>query len=572
MRTIVDAIAGRAGGPGTLTVLDADGGEHAVGWSEVHHRARRVATVLGRRGIGPGARVGLLADTSIDLVTTLQAVWLVGAAVTVLPLPARRPDDAYLSRLSRVIADARLGLVVVGSPLTESALPLDASTSSVALSALVARARAAEPATPVVTSPADLAVLQYTSGSTREPRGVPVTHGHLAVNLSAIRVATRHERVHGCVVSWLPLYHDLGLIGCLALPMSCGCPLVLQSPAAFAARPIAWLEAVAAYRATATAAPNFAWELMARLLADRPGTDAAIDLGSLRLALTGAEPIDPVAMARFAAVAGRYGLDPSIVTCAYGLAEATLAVTVSAPGVGLQVDVVDPTSLETHGAAVPPSGGDTGRPLVRLGGPVPGARLRIVDRVSGRELGDRRVGRIEVTGSSVVGGYWGEESAGPAGWLRTGDLGYVTDGDLVVCGRESDLLFAAGRNVFPQDAEAAASTVPAVRAGNAVAFGVPGSRAGDRLVVAVESRAWADPAAADALRAAVTAAVVAEVGLTPRAVVVLAPGRLCKTSSGKLRRAEMRRRYLAGQLDPVRPTTAAEPTDRPLWTSTEVPR
>jgi len=572
MRTVVDAIASRGGDAGTLTVLGADSTAHTVGWSDVHDRARRVATLLLQHGIGPGTRVGLLADTSVDLVTTLQAVWLVGAAVTVLPLPARQCDDVYLSQLSRVIMDARLGLVVVGHPLQAFARRLAALTPTAALAELVVRARSAEPATPVVPSATDLAVLQYTSGSTREPRGVPVTHGHLAANLAAIRVATRHESVHGCVLSWLPLYHDLGLVGCLALPMSCGCPLVLQSPASFAARPIGWLEAAAAYRATATAAPNFAWALAARLLATRPAPDPAVHLGSLRLALTGAEPIDPTAMARFLAVGARHGLEPSIVTCAYGLAEATLAVTVSTPGTGLRVDVVDPTALETRSVAVPPSGGGAGRPLARLGKPVPGARLRIVDRVSGRQLGERRVGQIEVAGASVVGGYWGAPTAGVAGWLRTGDLGYLAEGDLVVCGRESDLLFAAGRNVFPQDAEAAASTVPAARAGNVVAFGVPGTGAGDRLVVAVESRAWSDVAAADALRAAVTAAVVAEVGLTPRAVAVLPPGRLCKTSSGKPRRAEMRRRYLAGELGPPQPAAAARTTDRQLWTSTmEVP-
>lgn len=515
MSTVVDAVVNRLGGPGSLRVLGADGAEHTATWAEIHQRARRLAGAF-----VPGTRVGLLADTSMDLVVALQAIWLAGAAVTVLPLPTRQSADAYLRHLRGMIEDARPSLVLVGEPFEALAEPLGATD----LAAFVAGTGHAVPTPP---APNDLAILQYTSGSTRQPRGVPVSHGQLAANVSAIRVATRHERVHGCLLGWLPLCHDLGLVGGLVLPMSCGCPLVLQSPAAFAARPMSWFEAITAHRATATAAPNFAWGLMARLLAaGGPG----IRLDSLRLALTGAEPVDPAVMARFVEVGARFGLDPAAITCAYGLAEATLAVTVSAPG--LRVDTVDPVALETRGEAVPTAGG---RSLTRLGGPVPGVRLRVVDR-DGQELADRRVGRIEVAGASVMRGYWGRP--GVAEWLCTGDLGYLADGDLVVCGRESDLVFAAGRNVFPQDIEAAACAVADVRAGNAVAFAAPG------LVVVVESRLWGDPEATTALRREVSAAVVAEVGLTPRAVEVLPPGALPKTTSGKVRRAETRRRYL----------------------------
>lgn len=516
MSTVIDAIAGRLGGPGSLRVLGA-GAEHTATWAEIHQRARRLAA-----SFAPGTRVGLLADTSVDLVVALQGMWLAGAAVTVLPLPTRQSADAYLRHLRGMLADARPSLVLVGEPFSALAEPLGAND----LAAFVAGAGKPGPAL-VPPAPDDLAVLQYTSGSTRRPRGVPVTHGQLAANVSAMKVATRHEQVHGCLLSWLPLCHDLGLVGGLVLAMSCGCPLVLQSPAAFAARPMSWFEAITTHRATATAAPNFAWGLMARLLDTH---DPGIRLDSLRLALTGAEPIDPATMARFVEVGRRHGLDPAAITCAYGLAEATLAVTVSAPG--LRVDTVDPVALETRGEAVPTA---DGRSLTRLGGPVPGVRLRVVD-TDGRELADRKVGQIEVAGASVMRGYWGQPEA--AGWLRTGDLGYLADGDLVVCGRESDVVFAAGRNVFPQDVEAAACAVPEVRAGNAVAFGTPG------LVVVVESRVWADPEAATALRAAVRTAVLTEIGLAPRAVEVLPPGALPKTTSGKVRRAETRRRYL----------------------------
>ena len=551
MVTIIDAIEVR-GGAGTLTVLAADGTTRTATWAAVHDRARRLAEVLNRRGVGRGDRVCLLADTSVELVAAVQATWLAGAAVTMLPLPVRTADAAYRARLERLLADARPALLALGDPCRSLRPALARSFATAELKELVAEAHGGLPATRPEIRPGDLAILQYTSGSTRDPRGVPVTHGHLTANLAGIRSATRHEATHGCQLSWLPLYHDMGLVGGLALPMSCGCPLVLQSPVAFAARPIAWLEAVTSFRATVTGAPNFAWALMARLLAARPLPDPAVRLDSLRLALTGAEPVDPAAMARFVAAAAPRGLDPAVVLCGYGLAEATLAVTFSRPGAGLRTDVVDPVALESHGRAVaaptPP-----GRSLARLGRPVPGTRIRIVDQTDGRVLGQRRVGRIEVAGPAVTAGYWGAPTTRPDRWLPTGDLGYLADGDLVVCGRESDVLFAAGRNVFPQDVEVVAGAVVSVRPGQAVAFGVPGPGTGDRLVVAVESASWADTSAVAALRAAVVAAVVAEVGLTPREVVVLAPGHLCRTSSGKPRRAETRRRYLAGEL--ARPVT-----------------
>ena len=557
METVVDAIAGRRGGPGTLTAPDADGSMRTVSWFEVHERARRLAAVLRGHGIGTGSRVGLLADTSIDLVSVLQGVWLAGAAVTVLPLPVHHAAEgaAYAAQLDRMVADARLHLVVVDTAATRqtgygplrTVGPILANRGPVYdLADLVARARSTAPATPASPAPDDLAILQYTSGSTRDPRGVAVTHANLAANLAGIRAATRHERWHGCSLTWLPLYHDMGLIGYLALQMSCGCPLVMQSPATFAARPASWLEAIAAYGATSTAAPNFAWALATRLLEARPAADPATQLGSLRFALSGGEPVDPAVVERLLAVGRRHGLDPAAVTCGYGLGEATLAVTFPPPGSGLRVDVVDPVALEHTGRASPAR--DTGRALIRVGRPVPGTDVRVVDRLSGAELTERHVGHVEVRGPGVVRGYFGEPPAPADRWLRTGDLGYLADGDLVICGREKDVLFAAGRNVFPQDVEAAAAQTRGVRPGGVVAFGVPGGEVGDRLVVAVESRYWADPETAGAIRSAVSGAVAAEVGLTPYAVLVLPPHRLCRTSSGKLRRAESRRQHLAGVL------------------------
>jgi fatty-acyl-CoA synthase len=529
MRTVVDAIADQANGTGTLAVLGGDGGVAvSLPWSAVHERARRMSTVLAGVGIGPGSRVGLLGDTTIDLVAALQAVWLCGAAVTVLPPPTRSGDN-----LAAIAADADLHLVVA-----DTAPP---GMEVMDLADLAAGATAAPAAVPVRPDPADLAVLQYTSGSTRDPRGVPVTHRHLAANLEAIKLATDHERSHPSrMLSWLPLYHDMGLVGFLALPMACGCPLLLQSPSAFARYPAGWLEAISRHGITSTGGPNFVYALLTRLLAG--GLD--VDLRSVRFMLTGGEPVDAAAMSSFVAAAGRYGLDPGAVVPAYGMAESTLAVSFSPRGAGLRLDRIDPGALESAGKAVPVGPDDPARQLVLLGHPVPGTSLRIIDERTRAPVRARQVGHIEIRGASVVGHYRGDPVPPDGSWFHTGDLGYLTDdGELVVCGRAKDVLFAAGRNIFPQDIEAAATEVPGVRAGGAAAFGVPGEL-GDQLVLAVETRA----APAEDIRRAVAAAVVAETGLAPAAIVVVPVNGLPRTSSGKLRRAETRRRYLLGQL------------------------
>jgi fatty-acyl-CoA synthase len=540
--TVVDAITEHNGSDAALTVVGAGGDTVTVPWAQIHDQARRMAAVLADAGLGRGCRVGLLGDTGVELICALQGVWLAGGAITVLPLSTRADQPGYLEAVLAVIADAGLDLVIIDDLMAQVTAPLRAAgTAVMALGTLIRAANARSATTPVRLDPADLAILQYTSGSTRVPRGVPVTHAHLAANLAAIEIATSDGSTEPKrMLSWLPLYHDMGLIGFLALPMSLGWPLVLQSPICFLTRPASWLQAIERHRPIASAAPNFAYRLMTRLL--RAGLRA--DLSSLEFLLSGGEPVDPAAMAEFTAAARPCGLNPLAIVPAYGLAEATLAVSFSPRERGLLVDAVDPTLLETEGVAEPARPGHPARQLVRLGPPVSGTSVRIVDRTTGHEVGERRVGHIEIRGPAVVGHYHGEPPPTTAdAWLRTGDLGYLTGGELVVCGREKDMLIVAGRNVFPHDVECVAAEVPGVRIGRVAAFGIAGG-AGDRLVVALESRD-ADP---EPLRRSVSVAVANEIGLTPAEVVVLSPGRLPRTSSGKLRRAETRQRYLSGDL------------------------
>jgi len=520
VRTIVDGIVQGAYGRGSLTVLGVSDGSGAacLSWAQVHDRARRTAAVLAAYGVRRGSRVGLLGDTGLGLVIAAQAVWLAGGSITMLPPVQRSRMDA----VSRIVADAGFDLVLTDSgPLPSLGRP------GMGLADLERVSLRAAPAEPAEIGPDDLAVLQYTSGSTRQPRGVPVTHGNLAANIVASRAALGHDRWHSTpMMSWLPLFHDMGLIGFLAFPMSCGCPLVLQSPLAFARRPVSWLEALSRYRAAVTGAPNFAYRLLVPLLS----AGLPVDLRSVRLMLCGGEPIDPGVLDSFAAAAYRNGLARDAIAAAYGLAEATLAVTLAVGG-GLTTDVVDGAVLERDGLALP---AEAGKPLVRLGTPIPGMAVRIASRETGEVLAERRVGRIEVSGPSVT-------ALAVDGWLDTGDLGYLAGGELVVCGRVKDVLFAAGRNIHPQDIEYAAHRVHGVR--SAIAFGVPGD-GGDRIVVAIETRG----SEAARVRTDVAAAVVGAVGVRPSEVVTVPAGRSPRTSSGKPRRAEARRRYLSGEL------------------------
>jgi fatty-acyl-CoA synthase len=323
--------------------------------------------------------------------------------------------------------------------------------------------------------------------------------------------------------------------------MSLGIELVSVTPTDFLRRPLLWAELISRHRGTVTAAPNFAYAVLARQLAR---ADEPLDLSTLRFALNGAEPIDPDAVAAFTAAGARFGLRPETVVCAYGMAETALGVSFAPVDTGLQVDEIDAEELEEHRRAVPATSGETRRfPL--LGPPLPGLEVRVVGD-DGTVRGDREVGVLHLRGESVTPGYLTVD--GPVatrdaeGWLDTGDEGYLADGAVVVCGRRKDVIIMGGRNIYPTDIERAASGAEGVRAGNAVAVRLEAGddRHRESFLVAVESRLAAEPEAVQGIRKDVTSRVVSAVGVRPAEVVVLGPGSLPKTPSGKLRRAATR--------------------------------
>jgi fatty-acyl-CoA synthase len=518
-----------------------------------------MAAALQARGVMPGDHVALLGTTSRLLVTAIQATWLAGAATVVLPLPMRLGSvEEFVGQTRARLRSADAVALLVDRDLAAFVEPVPGEPPMVLLDELDRAARMTTPGAydPPAADLDRLAILQFTSGSTADPKGVMLPHRQLAANLDAIVTGVALAPGEDVFVSWLPLYHDMGLIGLLTVPMSTGTDLVLGAPQDFLAAPARWLEWMNRFGGTGTAGPNFAYALAARAL----GRMSDVDLSRWRLGLNGAEPIDPDAVEAFVAAGRPHGLDARSVFCAFGMAEATLAVTFPQPFSGMAVDTIDGRILEQDRYAVPidPMRACSRR-LARLGRPIGDLEVRIVDPGTKRTLTDRLVGELEIRGSSVTTGYYRRPEVTDAtfhdGWLRTGDLAYLTDGELVVCGRIKDVIIVGGRNVFPEDIERAAAEVEGVRAGNVIAFGVEGRKGREALVVVAEARLRGvgvdGPGQAGPVRSAVAQRVRDAVGLPPEEVVLVAPGTLPKTSSGKLQRSLCRSRYLESELQQV---------------------
>ncbi|MHA6780261.1 fatty acyl-AMP ligase [Pseudonocardia saturnea] len=507
-------------------------------WPEVHEQARRMAGAL-RADVPPGASVGVLAGEPAAIAPAAQAVWLCGGSVTMLHQPTARTDlAAWAEDTVAVLGMIDAKLVLLGAPFDALAPVL--TERGVAFRTI--DSLDGDPVTPDagIADEGDTALLQLTSGSTAEPKAVRITHANLFANITGMVAASQLDVERDVMVSWLPLFHDMGMVGFMTVPMATGLDLVTVTPVDFLTRPLLWAELISKYGGTVTAAPNFAYAVLGRQLAR---ADGPLDLSSLRIALNGAEPIDPDAVEGFVAAGKRFGLRPDSVVAAYGMAETALGVSFAPIDTGLQVDHVDAEQLEAHRRAVPATYGPTRR-FPRLGPPLSGIEVRIVAD-DGTVLGDREVGVIHLRGESVTPGYLTVD--GPVatqdadGWLDTGDEGYLVHGQVVVCGRRKDVIIMGGRNIYPTDIERAAAEAGDVRAGNVVAVrmfaGAESGRHRESFLVAVESRKAGEPDAEKAIRKDITARVVSAVGVRPAEVVVLGPGSLPKTPSGKLRRA-----------------------------------
>jgi fatty-acyl-CoA synthase len=528
----------------TAVTFISGGARNTVSWARLHDDARVVGASLQARGIAPGDHVAILGPTSRALVTAIQGCWLAGAASMVMPLPMRMGslEEFVTSTRARMRhGDARL--LLIDDQLAPFYEPQPGDPPVVSLTSI--QPGAGRPGPDAVELPAPdperLVVLQYTSGSTSEPKGVMIPDRVLGANLDALTTAAEMDVDTDVMVSWLPLYHDMGLVGMLGTSMCFGLDFVQAAPQDFLAHPGHWLEWISEFGGTATAGPNFSWVLAARALRRMSN----LDLSTLRIALNGAEPIDPDAVEAFVEVAAPFGFRPGAVFCAFGMAEVAIAGTFPPPLRGLVCDAVDRVVLEEKGRAEPADPALEGvRRLPLLGRPVPGLELRIVDPNNGDELSERQVGELLIRGTSVTPGYYKRPEATAellrGGWLHTGDLAYLLDGELVLCGRIKDVIIVGGRNVFPEDIERAVGTIDGIRAGNVIAFGVDGYKGKESVVVVAETRGGDQVA----VNRAVHQRVLEAVGLPAREVILVQSGSLPKTSSGKLQRALCRERYL----------------------------
>ena len=542
-------------------------------FGELYAAGQRCAAELARRGVPAGGRVALMLPTSRAFFVSYAGILLAGA----IPVPIYPPFRAdrieeYASRQSAILKNAEVCLLLTFRQAEAVARLLKPRVPSLAAVAdaekLIDAADKAPPPSPGALplhltgsrarKSSDIALLQYTSGSTGDPKGVVLTHANLLANIRAIGEAVGLGP--GDVgVSWLPLYHDMGLIGAWLTLLHFGIPLAVMSPLAFLTRPERWLKAFQKYGGTISAAPNFAYELCARKIADKD--IEGVDLSNWRAALNGAEPVNPDTLDRFAERFASHGFRREAQLPVYGLAEASLAVTVPPLNRGPLIDRIEREVFTAKGRAVPARADDaTAISFVSSGRPVSRHEVLIVD-ASGEEVSDRTEGFLWFRGPSATSGYYKNAEAtekllplGPAtgdgeyAWVNSGDRAYRADGEIYVTGRVKDIIIKGGRNLYPHEVEELAARAEGIRKGCIVAFGLKDETSGtEKLIVVAESRER-EVSRRAAIAASVTELVSQGLGLPPDRVELIPPGSIPKTSSGKLRREETKQLYLGGKL------------------------
>ena len=528
----------------------------ALRWPEIRERAHVTARRLIGAGFAPGERILITADTWPGFFDAFFGAQYAG----LLPVPVSVPvgiggKDAYLEQLRRQLAAsgavAAVGIEDLAGFLADVAAEFPAVRLHGGVSALEALPEKPVDLRPL--SPADLCYIQFSSGSTRHPHGVQITQAALMANLAGMTGPAGLDVVPGDrAVSWLPLYHDMGLIGFTMAPLSTQISLDYLTPRDFARRPTQWLNLISRNRGTIAYSPSFGYDLAARRAANQPDD---LDLSSWRHAGIGGDMVRPDVLDRFSDAFEKAGFDRKAFIPSYGMAEVCLAITFSPHGVGVRTDTIDRVALaEGHRAqpALDPEDERRARRFVLCGKVLPGHRLEVRDE-EGTALGDREIGRIFVAGPSIMPGYYGEPEAtaevlSADGWLDTGDLGYTLNGEIVVTGRAKDLIIVNGRNIWPQDIEWAIESRKVVKNGDSVAFSVDAGE-GERVVVAVLARVSGEEGR-KTLASDVALAVREAIAVDCEVVLVPPSMGLPSTSSGKLSRSRAKANYLAGLYAP----------------------
>ncbi len=534
-----------------LFLYDEDEEAEVVSYGSLARGAQSFAAGLQDHGIGSGDRVAIMLPTGIDYLHSFFGILLAGAVPVPIYPPVRLSQlEDHLRRHARILDNAGATLMIT--------IP-EARNVARALKSLVEGLRAVVTPETLKTTGAnfaavpvdaeDTAFLQYTSGSTGQPKGVVLSHRNLLANIRAMAEAAEADS-SDIFVSWLPLYHDMGLIGAWLSSLYLAMPLVLMSPLSFLAHPQRWLWAIHRHRATLSAAPNFAYELCVNKIekADLEG----LDLSSWRLAFNGAEPVSPKTLSKFSSRFSEYGFHPQSLTPVYGLAEAAVGLAFPPLHRGPVIDRVTRDSLISAARAQPATESDL-RPLeiVACGLPLPGYQIRVVDN-QGRELPERREGKIEFQGPSATIGYFHNREATEAlfngDWLRTGDRGYMVAGEIYLTSRTKDMIIRGGRNLYPYEAEAIVGDIPGIRKGCVAVFGSTDPASGTERVVLVAESHEREETQLESLRDQARDAAGDVLGVPPDEVVIAPPHTVLKTSSGKIRRGAVRDLFESGRI------------------------
>ena len=536
--------------------LYADEGDgEVITYRDLEKEAEAIAAALRARDVKPDDSVALMLPTGRDYFIAFFGVLLAGAVPAPLYPPARLTQaEDHLRRYAGVVENCQARLLVTVAEVKPFARLLQAHVPAlrdVTTSAELARHGGVF--VPVARAADDTAFLQYTSGSTGNPKGVVLTHANLLANVRAMGVAVRATSAD-VFVSWLPLYHDMGLIGAWFGSLYHAIPLVVMAPMAFIARPERWLRAIHRFRGTLSAAPNFAYEMCLKRIDARE--IAALDLSCWRVAFNGAEAVNPDTLERFAERFAPAGFKRESLMPVYGLAENSVGLAFPLLGRGPTIDRIERETFMRSGRAVP-TGADAPNTLQfpACGQPIVDHHIRVVD-ANNRELPERIEGRVQFRGPSATSGYFRrpEETRKLfcGDWLETGDRGYLAEGNIYITGRIKDMIIRAGRNIYPTEIEEAVGAVPGVRAGNVAVFGMPDPASGtERLVVLAETRSKEE--ARDEMRAAINSIVTDLAGGPPDEVMLAPPNTVLKTSSGKIRRAATREIYERGAVGKGRP-------------------
>ena len=525
--------------------------EELLTFKELAEGARAVAHGLREKGLAHGERVAIMLPTELDYFFAYFGILLAGGVPVPLYPPFRRAQLAdHMRRQAGILRNAQASFLIASKEIRPIGVLLYGMVDDLrGVTSITELRKSGELAEPVPLEPGDTALIQYTSGSTGDPKGVVLSHYNLLSNIRAMGQAlgaTSADRF----VSWLPLYHDMGLIGAWLGSLYHATPLLIMSPLTFLSRPANWLQAIHRHRATISVAPNFAFELCLRRIKDSEIEE--LDLSTLRALLNGAEPVSPSTIERFTERFSKYGFRAEALAPVYGLAECSVGLAFPPFGRLPVVERIDRHALSHHGVAKPVSSKDSeGVDVVACGQPLPGHAVRIVDHLS-RKLPDRREGRLQFKGPSATKGYFRDSDRTAelfdGDWLETGDLAYMAAGDIFITGRVKDVIIKRGRNIYPHELEAAVADIEGVRRGCVAVFAAPDAEGGtEQLVVLAESR-LTDREARERVSRAINKTSVALLGTPPDDIVIAPPHSVPKTSSGKLRRSAVRDLYLSGQI------------------------